>query len=67
TVMYLCSIEYTPSLDRDLNPLDPDLGIDWPTHARDGSVLEYQLSDKDRAAPSLARAIADGYLPTYQG
>ncbi|OZF55269.1 dTDP-4-dehydrorhamnose 3,5-epimerase, partial [Rhodococcus sp. 14-2470-1b] len=67
TVMYLCSIEYTPSLDRDLNPLDPDLGIDWQTHARDGSVLEYQLSDKDRAAPSLARAIADGYLPTYQG
>ncbi|MGU3436492.1 dTDP-4-dehydrorhamnose 3,5-epimerase family protein [Actinomycetes bacterium M1A6_2h] len=54
TVMYLCSIEYTPSLDRDINPLDPDLAIDWPTHARDGSDLEYQLSDKDKAAPGFA-------------
>ena len=67
TVMYLCSIEYTPSLDRDIDPLDPDLGIHWPTLARDGSPLEYQLSDKDRAAPSLADAIAAGYLPKYQG
>jgi dTDP-4-dehydrorhamnose 3,5-epimerase len=67
TVMYLCSIDYTPSLDRDIDPLDPDLGIDWPTLARDGSPLEYQLSDKDRAAPSLADAIAAGYLPKYQG
>lgn len=67
TVMYLCSIEYTPSLDRDIDPLDPDLGIDWPTLARDGSPLEYQLSDKDRAAPSLADAIAAGYLPKFQG
>ncbi|WP_188542682.1 dTDP-4-dehydrorhamnose 3,5-epimerase family protein, partial [Rhodococcoides trifolii] len=54
TVMYLCSIEYTPSLDRDIDPLDPDLAINWPTHGRDGSALEYQLSDKDRAAPSFA-------------
>lgn len=65
TVMYLCSIEYTPTLDRDLNPMDADLAIDWPTHARDGSVLEYQLSDKDKAAPTLSDAIAAGYLPTY--
>lgn len=67
TVMYLCSIEYTPTLDRDLNPLDTGLGIDWPTLARDGSPLEYQLSDKDRAAPSLAQAIEAGYLPTFDG
>ncbi|MDJ0394278.1 dTDP-4-dehydrorhamnose 3,5-epimerase [Rhodococcus sp. G-MC3] len=67
TVMYLCSIEYTPTLDRDVNPLDTGLGIDWPTLARDGSPLEYQLSDKDRAAPSLAQAIEAGYLPTFDG
>ena len=65
TVMYLCSIEYTPSLDRDLNPLDSELAIDWPTHARDGSVLTFQLSDKDKAAPSLADALAAGYLPIF--
>lgn len=67
TVMYLCSIEYTPTLDRDLSPLDPDLAIDWPTLARDGSALQYQLSDKDRAAPSLAHAIDAGYLPKFLG
>ena len=63
TVMYLCSIEYTPSLDRDLNPLDINLAIDWPTHARDGTPLTYQLSEKDRSAPSLADALLAGYLP----
>ena len=65
TVMYLCSIEYTPTLDRDINPLDPDLAIDWPPLARDGTALEYTLSDKDRAAPTLAQAIEAGYLPKY--
>ncbi|MGW0043965.1 dTDP-4-dehydrorhamnose 3,5-epimerase family protein [Rhodococcus sp. NPDC003348] len=65
TVMYLCSIEYTPALDRDLNPLDPDLAIDWPTVGRDGRPLDYQLSDKDAAAPPLAQLLADGVLPTF--
>ncbi|MGW0174432.1 dTDP-4-dehydrorhamnose 3,5-epimerase family protein [Rhodococcus sp. NPDC003322] len=65
TVMYLCSIEYTPALDRDLNPLDPDLAIDWPTVGRDGCPLEYQLSDKDAAAPPLAQLLEDGVLPTF--
>lgn len=63
TVMYLCSIEYTPGLDRDLHPLDPDLAIDWPTVGRDGAPLAYQLSEKDSAAPSLAQLLADGVLP----
>ncbi|MGB7382463.1 MAG: dTDP-4-dehydrorhamnose 3,5-epimerase, partial [Rhodococcus sp. (in: high G+C Gram-positive bacteria)] len=65
TVMYLCSIEYTPTLDRDINPLDPDLAIDWPTTGRDGQPLTYELSAKDRAAPTLAQAIEAGYLPKY--
>jgi dTDP-4-dehydrorhamnose 3,5-epimerase len=65
TVMYLCSIEYTPALDRDLHPLDPAVGIEWPTVGRDGSPLSYQLSDKDAAAPSLAQLVADGVLPKY--
>lgn len=65
TVMYLCSIEYTPELDRDLNPLDTDLAIDWPTHGRDGRRLDYQLSAKDSAAPSLAQLLEAGTLPTF--
>lgn len=54
TVMYLCSLEYSPHLDRDIHPLDPDLAIDWPTRGRDGTALTYQLSDKDAAAPAFA-------------
>ncbi|MFF0816197.1 dTDP-4-dehydrorhamnose 3,5-epimerase family protein [Rhodococcus sp. NPDC003318] len=65
TVMYLCSIEYTPALDRDLSPLDPDLAIDWPTHGRDGTPLTYQLSEKDSAAPSLADLLAADVLPRF--
>ncbi|MFE3289616.1 dTDP-4-dehydrorhamnose 3,5-epimerase family protein [Rhodococcus sp. NPDC059234] len=65
TVMYLCSIEYTPALDRDLHPLDPDLAIAWPTVGRDGSPLHYQLSEKDSAAPSLAQLVSEGVLPRH--
>ncbi|MBJ8346210.1 dTDP-4-dehydrorhamnose 3,5-epimerase family protein [Antrihabitans sp. YC2-6] len=63
TVMYLCSLEYTPEFDHDVNPLDPDLRIDWPTTGRNGESLEYVLSAKDSMAPSFARAREEGLLP----
>ncbi|KAA0024620.1 dTDP-4-dehydrorhamnose 3,5-epimerase family protein [Antrihabitans cavernicola] len=65
TVMYLCSIEYSPGLDHDVHPLDPALAIDWPTVGRNGDKLEYVLSEKDSAAPSLATAAERGVLPTW--
>ncbi|TSE00720.1 dTDP-4-keto-6-deoxy-D-glucose epimerase [Skermania sp. ID1734] len=65
TVIYLCSLEYTPELDRDLNPLDPELGIAWPTVGRDGQPLEYTLSAKDSAAPGLSAALEAGILPKW--
>lgn len=65
TVTYLCSTGYRPSAEHTVNPLDDDLGIEWPTLARDGTPLEYELSAKDTAAPSLAQALADGLLPSY--
>ena len=48
-----------------VNPLDPALGIDWPTTGRDGKPLEKLLSDKDAAAPTLAEAEQQGVLPSY--
>ncbi len=42
-----------------MHPLDPELGIDWPTDAP-------VLSDKDAAAPTLAQALAAGALPSYE-
>ncbi|AZZ80056.1 dTDP-4-dehydrorhamnose 3,5-epimerase family protein [Gordonia alkanivorans] len=65
TVTYLCSTGYNPSGEHGINPLDPELGIEWPTHARDGSPLEYELSEKDTAAPGLTEARESGLLPDH--
>jgi dTDP-4-dehydrorhamnose 3,5-epimerase len=60
TVVYLCSAVYNPGAEHGLNPLDPDLAIQWPAD------LRLVLSEKDTAAPSLADALAAGALPDYQ-
>ncbi len=59
TVLYLCSTPYAPDREHGVNPLDPAVGITWP------SDIEPLLSDKDAAAPSLAEAQAAGLLPEY--
>ncbi|GAA3212806.1 dTDP-4-dehydrorhamnose 3,5-epimerase family protein [Oerskovia jenensis] len=64
TVMYLCSTGYSPGREHGIHPLDPAIGIEWPTTARDGSPLEPLLSEKDLAAPTLDEAAAQGLLPT---
>jgi dTDP-4-dehydrorhamnose 3,5-epimerase len=58
-VTYLCSTGYAPEREFGTNPLDPDLGLPWPT---DISPI---LSDKDAAAPSLREAQEQGILPTF--
>ncbi|WP_328913527.1 MULTISPECIES: dTDP-4-dehydrorhamnose 3,5-epimerase [unclassified Streptomyces] len=60
TVVYLCSEGYSPEREHGINPLDPGLGIEWPTG------IEPLLSDKDAAAPTLAEARAQGLLPSYE-
>jgi len=63
TVLYLCSTSYSPGREHGVHPLDPEIGIVWPTTARDGSPLTPQLSAKDLAAPTLAQARDAGLLP----
>lgn len=65
TVTYLCSTGYAPGREHGVHPLDPDLGIAWPTTGRDGSPLALQLSAKDEVAPSLTEAVSSGLLPRY--
>lgn len=65
TVLYLCSAGYAPGREHGIHPLDPAVGIEWPTTARDGSPIQPLLSEKDEAAPSLAQAQADGLLPSH--
>ena len=56
TVVYLCSTGYAPGREHGIHPLDPAIGIEWPTTGRDGSPIEPLLSDKDAAAPTLGEA-----------
>lgn len=65
TVVYLCSTPYTPDREHEIDALDPGIGIAWPTVGRDGVPLQYQLSPKDEAAPSLADAVATGLCPEF--
>lgn len=60
TVMsYLLSASYVAEKERAVHPLDPALGLDLPAD------VEPILSDRDRAAPTLAQARAAGLLPEY--
>ena len=59
TVLYLCSTPYAPAREHGVHPLDPAIGIAWP------SETEPVLSDKDAAAPTLAEAQTAGLLPDY--
>ncbi|MFD7528290.1 dTDP-4-dehydrorhamnose 3,5-epimerase [Streptomyces sp. NPDC059849] len=60
SVSYLCSEGYAPGREHGINPLDPELGIEWP------EGITPLLSDKDAAAPSLAEAEEQGLLPSYE-
>jgi dTDP-4-dehydrorhamnose 3,5-epimerase len=59
TVLYLCSTPYAPGREHGVDPLDPDIGIEWPVDVKP------ILSDKDAAAPSLRTARDSGILPGY--
>ncbi len=59
TLTYLCSTGYAPGREHGINPLDPALGLPLPAD------VEFILSAKDQAAPTLAQAERDGLLPTW--
>lgn len=65
TVAYLCSTGYSPGREHGIHPLDPEIGITWPTQDRAGRPLAPQLSDKDAVAPGLTEAREQGLLPSY--
>lgn len=61
-VSYLVSDTFNASREHGINPLDPDLNIDF------GLPTEQLLfSDKDKEAPSLQEALATNLLPQWQG
>lgn len=56
---YMLSTEYVPDGERTVSVLDPALGLPLPTG------IEPILSDRDREAPTMAEARAEGILPAY--
>jgi dTDP-4-dehydrorhamnose 3,5-epimerase len=58
TVAYLITSPFSPTEEFEINPLDPELGIEWGL-----PVGELRLSSKDAAAPSLAERLKQGKLP----
>jgi len=60
SVTYLVSSGYSPGREFGVHPMDPDLALPWP-----GDV-EFELSAKDTAAPTLAAARDQGLLPTME-
>ena len=63
--MYLCSTPYAPAREFGITPLDPAIGIAWPTADAAGNEVRPLLSPKDLAAPTLEQARDQGLLPTY--
>jgi dTDP-4-dehydrorhamnose 3,5-epimerase len=60
SVTYLVSTGYAPDREFGIDPMDPALGLPWPTD------LDVELSAKDRAAPTLGEAKDQGLLPTLE-
>ena len=60
SVTYLVSTGYSPGREFGINPMDPELGLPWPTD------MEFGFSAKDQAAPTLAEAKEQGLLPTME-
>jgi dTDP-4-dehydrorhamnose 3,5-epimerase len=64
TLVYVCSQPYLPDREHSVNPLDPALGIAWPTSGRDGRPLTLTVGRRDGSAPTLARSRATDRLPS---
>ncbi|MGY1833399.1 dTDP-4-dehydrorhamnose 3,5-epimerase family protein [Geodermatophilus sp. SYSU D01180] len=60
SVTYLVSTGYSPGREFGIHPLDPALDLPWP------SDLDFSLSAKDEAAPTLEEARDRGILPTME-
>jgi dTDP-4-dehydrorhamnose 3,5-epimerase len=61
TVSYLVTDVYTPTAEHGIDPLDPEVGLEFPIDA-----AELLLSPKDTEAPGLAAAAESGLLPTWE-
>jgi dTDP-4-dehydrorhamnose 3,5-epimerase len=64
-VSYLLTTPYAPEREHAVHPLDPAIGIEWPTTGLDGRPLRPVLSDRDASAPTLEEVRRRGLLPEH--
>lgn len=62
-VSYLCSEEYNPKTERQINALDKDLAIDFSDVGAKFGVEEFLLSEQDKQALGFQEALGAGLLP----
>ena len=62
-VSYLCSEEYSPTTERQINPVDQDLAIDFLGFGSKFGVEEFLLSEQDKKAQGFKQALKSGLLP----
>jgi len=60
---YLCSSEYNPQTELQMNPLDTTLKINFDSVAERAGIQEFILSDRDRAAPGFEYCLKNGHFP----
>ena len=58
TVVYLVSTPFSPAEEFEINPLDPQIGINWGLE-----ISELKISVKDKMAPTLLERKAERKLP----
>jgi dTDP-4-dehydrorhamnose 3,5-epimerase len=63
-VSYLSSEEYSPKSERQINPLDKDLAIEFSSFGSNFGVEEFLLSDQDKKAQGFKEALEFGLLPS---
>jgi dTDP-4-dehydrorhamnose 3,5-epimerase len=54
----LVSSPFSPTEEFEINPLDPEVGINWGL-----PLPELKISDKDKNAPTLEERKKEGKLP----
>jgi dTDP-4-dehydrorhamnose 3,5-epimerase len=62
-VNYLCSEEYNPTTERQINPLDQDLAIGFLTAGAPFGIKEFLLSEQDNLAPTFSQVQKMNLLP----
>ena len=67
TVVYLCSTPYAPGREHGVHPLDPAIGIEWPTRRAGRRAAGARAVGEGRRRAVAGDAVDIGLLPDARG